>query len=352
MTAPPDEIRQRLIELHDALGRSNGADCLAPVLKLLDEHALSWADLPKLFHLWAFKSSIASKPFRGTICGIHAQVGLASTVPQRLSARNFLIKKLAERSLDRTCLPGVLATTWREANPRDPDATSAPASAPAETPNLFNLIVAVISDRVALTPAQCMVAALRQISTHVYDLFSHAPQVGIVAPASGCGKTTLRKVLEALEADPRHSHNASPAVIDRVLDRNPRRSIHIEEAENLDWSPRSPMRAIVDAAFESDGSVDRDPEGAPSKFPVFCPLTWVLRGSREDMPMAVRSRGFVMEMRKGRPRIKLPKNYLEDPGLITARNQCEAVVFNSISTRRSQKSFIATTFASKMFADR
>jgi hypothetical protein len=50
----------------------------------------------------------------------------------------------------------------------------------------------------------------------------------------------------------------------------------------------------------------------------------VLRGSRDDMPMAVQSRAFVIVMKKGKPRIGLPKKYLEDPDLLAARDQAEA----------------------------
>jgi uncharacterized protein DUF3631 len=326
MNPPPDEIRQRLIALHNDLGQSNGADCLEPLLKLLAEHGLSWSDLPELFDLWGFTSTTASKAVRRTICGMHAQMGRGSTVGQQRTARNLLIRKLAERSLDWTTdLPGILGAEWGEAHPRVSNAASASTSAPSETPNLFDIMMTVISDRVVLTPAQYTVAALWQISAHVFDQFPHAPQIGIIAPTSGRGKSTLRKVLEATAAIPWHSHNASPAVIYRVLDRNPRTSIHIEEAENLDWSRGSPMRAIADACFESDGEIDRvDNEGNPYKYPIFCPFLWVLRGSRDDMPMAVQSRSFVMTMKKGRPRIRLPKAYLEDPDLAAARDQAEA----------------------------
>ncbi len=204
--------------------------------------------------------------------------------------------------LDDRYLPGVLGVEWDEAHPGGSNAASTSMSEPSETPPLFDIMVTVISDRVELMPAQCTVAALRQISTHVHDQFSHAPRIGIVAAASGCGKSTLRKTLEATVAIPWHSHNASPADICRVIDRNPRTSIFIEEAENLDWSRGSLMRAIADACYECDGEIDRvDNEGNPYKFRIFCPFVWVLRGSRDDMPMAVQSRSFVMMMKKGRP---------------------------------------------------
>ena len=98
-----------------------------------------------------------------------------------------------------------------------------------------------------------------------------------------------------------------------------------DEAENLNWSSDSKMRAVVDATYESDGSIDRvDSEGNPFKFQVFAPVLWALRGSASDMPIAVLSRGFVIAMKKGRPRIRLPKHYFEDPDLVAARDLAEA----------------------------
>jgi hypothetical protein len=313
-----------LIELHGLLGQA--ADHLDPLLKLLNEHGLSWSDLPQLFYLWGFKSTTSSKTFRHTISGIHAQMGRSSTVPQRLTARNLLIRRLAALNWT-TDLPGILATEWHEHNPQDAvNATSAPASEPAENINLFDLMVTVISDRVVQTPVQCRVGALWTINTHVYDQFEHAPQLGIAVRASGHGKSVYRRVLQATALSPSwYSHNATPAVIYRVLDRNPRTSIFLDEVENLDLSPGSNMRAIIDACFECDGAIDRvDPEGNPYKFHVNAPLVWALRGSRDDMPMAVQSRGFVMEMKKGRPRKRLSRNYLEDPDLVFARERAEA----------------------------
>jgi hypothetical protein len=110
-----------------------------------------------------------------------------------------------------------------------------------------------------------------------------------------------------------------------VIDRNPRTAIMLDEVENVDWSANSKMRAIIDAAYESDGSVDRvDGEGDPYKFQVFCPLAWALRGAATDMPLAVLSRSFVILMTKGTPRIRLPKRLFEDPILIGVRNLAQA----------------------------
>jgi hypothetical protein len=180
-----------------------------------------------------------------------------------------------------------------------------------------------------LTKAQCTVAALWVLNTFTYDNYAHALQLGIVAPASGCGKSTLRKVLGALARSAWHSHGTSPAAIYRAIDRNPRTAIMLDEVENIDWSVNSIMRAIVDAAYECDGAIDRvDGEGDPYKFRVFCPLLWALRGSASDMPLAVVSRSFVITMKKAEPQIRLPKDLSEDPVLVGVRDLAEAWAAN------------------------
>jgi hypothetical protein len=207
MTPPPDEICQRLMQLHSDLGQSNGAESLDPLLKLLAEHGLSWSDFPELFHLRGGPSSAQPAKLCHTVAGIHALVGRASTRPQQLNCRNKLIKVLAERSLDWSRdLPAILAREWRDANPTAAHPTTPSTSDPAEHVSALDVEMRVISDRVVLTETECLVAALWCLSTYVYDRFPFAPQFGLVAPASGRGKTTLRKVLEATACNAWHAH--------------------------------------------------------------------------------------------------------------------------------------------------
>jgi hypothetical protein len=99
----------------------------------------------------------------------------------------------------------------------------------------------------------------------------------------------------------------------------------LDEAENLNWGSDSNMRAIVDACYEADGSIDRvDADGNPFKFKVFAPVLWALRGSTSDMPIAVLSRAFVIPMKKGTPKRRLPGRPSEDPDLVAARDLAEA----------------------------
>jgi hypothetical protein len=267
MNVPSHEICQRLIKLHCDLGQSNGADCLDPLLNVLAQSGLSWSDLPELFFVCGMTSS-QPKRLRRSVNGMHELVGRASTLGERRRARDKLIKRLADEGLNWTDdLPGLLAAEWRERNPTNPGPS--PASAANDDINPFDLMATVVEDRVVLSKAQCTVVALWILNSFVYERFSHVPQLGIVAPASGCGKSTLRKTLGATARSAWHTHNATPAVIYRALVRNPRMAVLLDEAENFDWSTNSKMRAIMDAACESDGAIDLvDRDGDPRKFQI------------------------------------------------------------------------------------
>jgi hypothetical protein len=327
MNLPTPEICQRLIALHRDLGQSN--ETLEPLLKVLAENGLSWSDLPELFFVCGIASSSHPKRLRRSVNGMHELIGRASTLGERRRARDKLIKRLAEEGLNwRGDLPGLLAAEWRERNSTNP--SPSPASAANDDVNPFDVMTTVLEDRVVLSKAQCTVVALWILNSFVYDRFSHAPQLGIVAPSSGCGKSTLRKVLGAAARSAWHTHNATPAAIYRALARNPRMAVLLDEAENLDWSTNSKMRAVIDAAYESDGAIDLvDREGDPRKFQVFAPVAWALRGSTNDMPIAVVSRAFVVTMKNGKPEKRLPARLSEDPDLVAARDLSEAWAANA-----------------------
>jgi len=270
MNLPPPGICQHLIALHDHLGQSNGAGYLDPLLKLLAENALSWSVWPELFALHELTSS-QPKRLRRWVRGVHELIGRASTPSERRKARDGLIKRLAEESLDWTNdLPGILGAEWRDNNPANTSTARSPASIWGV--NLFDLVTATIEDRVVLSSAQCTVIALWGLNTYVYDNFIFAPQLGIVVPASGQGKSTLRKVLSATVHNPWHSHHATPAAIYRELERNPRTTLMFDEAENQNLPHDPKLRAIIDAAYEHDGCIDLvDKECNPVKFHVFAP---------------------------------------------------------------------------------
>jgi hypothetical protein len=157
----------------------------------LAENGLEWGDWPELFALLAMGTTSSQSKALRRVRGLHAAMGRASTLGQRQKARDALVKRLAEEDLSwEDDLPAIIAIEWRDSNPVYPG--SAPASAVDEDVNLLDVAVAVIEGRVVLSAAQCTVAALWTLNTHVYDRHAHAPQLGVVAPASSCGKLEQR----------------------------------------------------------------------------------------------------------------------------------------------------------------
>jgi hypothetical protein len=139
MDLPPPEVCQRLITLHAQLGESDGAGHLDVLLELLAENSLSWSDLPEFFALQGMTSSQQAR-LRRWIRGVHELIGRASTLSERRKARNGLIKRLAEESLDWVKdLPGILGAEWLDNNPAStPGAATSPS--PACDVNLFDLV--------------------------------------------------------------------------------------------------------------------------------------------------------------------------------------------------------------------
>jgi hypothetical protein len=328
MNLPSDEVCQRLTELHRLLGQS--ADHLDPLLELLAEHGMSWSDWPEFFNRRKALPSGQPAKLRNTVRGIHELIGRASTRAQQLSARNKLIQFLGQRSLDwATDLPPVLAEEWCDPSPTAANPTSASASDLAEDVSALDVQIRVISDRVVLTKTECLVAALWDLSTYVYIRFPYAPQLGVVAPASSRGKSILRRLLQGTACNAWHAHRISPASLPRKLVRelehDARTVVMLDEGENQNFLRDERMCGIIDAIYESDGlATITGKDGEPVDFPAFASLLWAVRGSINDVPMSVLSRGFQIVMEKGRPQKRLPKDYMEEPDLVGARNLNEA----------------------------
>jgi hypothetical protein len=255
-------------------------------------------------------------------------MGRDSTRPARLSARDKLIGKLAKQPIPldwATDLMAMLAEHWHEANPGAVDPVPV-----REDVRVFDVVVAVIEDRVVATKGEIIVAGLWVLFTHVYPQFPFAGQFGVVAPASSHGKSTFRKVLEAVANNAWHAHRITAAALPRKIVRKlksgrGRTVVMLEEGENQDFLRDEKIRGIVDALFEPDGILTiTGPDGEPIDHSAQAPVFWAARGSLNDMPLSVRSRGLQVVMKKGKPRKRLPKDYLQDPDLVFARNLVEA----------------------------
>jgi hypothetical protein len=136
-------------------------------------------------------------------------------------------------------------------------------------------------------------------------------------------------MLKSIVHNPWHSYGATAAVICRVLERDPRSTILLDEAENQGLTQDDTLLQVLDACYEDDGSRDIvDKGGNPHKYDLFAPVLWALRGSISDVPLSMLSRSFIITMRKGTPEKRLQKDYFYDPDLIGVRTQCETWAAN------------------------
>jgi hypothetical protein len=141
---------------------------------------------------------------------------------------------------------------------------------------------------------------------------------------------TYRKVLQAMAHDGWHAHRITVPglrrkIVERLGQNDGKTTPAIDEAENHDFLRGMDMLGLLDSLFESDGMVTiAGPDGKPLDYPAQAPVLWTMRGSLSDVPLALRSRSLIFEMKKGKPRERLPRHYMEVPGLVYGRRRGEA----------------------------
>jgi hypothetical protein len=308
MRLPSPEICQRILALHLLLGFADGKDeKRIELLELLSECGLGWNSLPEFFADMKVNTAtplpvVDSNSWKKRcqkVCQLHAAMG--SSDKDGLVAHRKLIEWLAKQQFTWSSdLPAILAADWIFRNP--PFGNSTATSAPEV--DVFGLTKAVLEDRIVLLPASLVAATLIALNCHTYEQFAHAPQLGIIAPKSGCGKTTLLTALQRLVARPWASKHASAPAIYRHLRRQPRSTLLLDGLENQNLTGDSTLRSIIETAYEG-GSKDLVEDGESIKIEIHAPVIWAIRGAIRDVPLSMLSRGLQIHMRHGTPRIKL-----------------------------------------------
>lgn len=160
--------------------------------------------------------------------------------------------------------------------PEDPE----PWNQPVDGEALLDAVVAT-SKRYVTTAREHLIAqALYCALTHVYDAFHLIPNLAIVAPALGSGKSTNLTVIEQLVARPLSMSNITPAALYRLIEEvHP--TLLIDEAEtflkNIEFigilnGGLTRSKAFV---FRAEG----DKEKKPKRFSTFGCKVFALNGS-------------------------------------------------------------------------
>jgi hypothetical protein len=318
MTLPPLEVCQQIFASWVLLGVPDWTEAdRIRLFGLLAKHSLSINDLPQVFA----SVGVAAAPSRPKdkiyerLWRLFGQLA-ADNDPTRTTAREKLNAFLSKHKLGWNGPNGftaILLSYWADHNtttsaaaPQQGSATDAP------TFNVLELILVLFDDYVVATPAQRMVFALWDLTTHVYDQFEHSPRLGLVSPTSGYGKSTLFKLLAELASEAKHTENTTAPAIYRRLQYHPRTTYFIDEGENQGLLTDRVLRAVIDAGYERGGSIDR----ADGEFTVFFPCAYAIRGQVHDVPLAILSRSHIIDMQLGVPKKRFG---LYDPAFSVAR---------------------------------
>ncbi|MFI5768386.1 DUF3631 domain-containing protein [Streptomyces sp. NPDC051658] len=149
----------------------------------------------------------------------------------------------------------------------------------------------------ALTAVTLWVAA-----THIQPGLQHAPRLAVVGPTKGCGKSRLLDVLYETVHQPMMTVNTSPAVVFRVIGKNPP-TLLVDEADTI-FGPKAgdkeDLRGLLNAGHQRNRPAWRisGPEHKPTAFPTFAMAALAGIG---DLPDTIMDRAIVIRMQKRKP---------------------------------------------------
>ncbi|MBK3585975.1 DUF3631 domain-containing protein, partial [Streptomyces sp. MBT57] len=149
----------------------------------------------------------------------------------------------------------------------------------------------------ALTAVTLWVAA-----SHIQPALQHAPRLAVVGPTKGCGKSRLLDVLYETVHQPMMTVNTSPAVVFRVIGKNPP-TLLVDEADSI-FGPKAgdkeDLRGLLNAGHQRNRPAWRisGPEHKPTAFPTFAMAALAGIG---DLPDTIMDRAIVIRMQKRKP---------------------------------------------------
>ncbi|WP_405770696.1 DUF3631 domain-containing protein [Streptomyces sp. NBC_01538] len=155
----------------------------------------------------------------------------------------------------------------------------------------------VLPSEEALTSVTLWVAA-----SHIQPALQHAPRLAVVGPTKGCGKSRVLDVLHETVHQPMMTVNTSPAVVFRVIGKNPP-TLLVDEADTI-FGPKAgdkeDLRGLLNAGHQRNRPAWRisGPEHKPTAFPTFAMAALAGIG---DLPDTIMDRAVVLRMQKRKP---------------------------------------------------
>src|SRR6516162_300382 len=179
---------------------------------------------------------------------------------------------------------------------------------PAQSVDPGYTVLDLICQRVELylvfsSPHEYVAYTLWAAYTHVYEFYQHAPRLVITSPTSGCGKSRGLRVLDRLVARPKMSDNFTTATL--YDNANDRRTLLVDEADNLDFDTRGSLRAVFNSGYEKDGMFSRGVGKQRREYRTFVPLAMASIGVLTPpgtLPPPLMRRSIILLMQKRRPK--------------------------------------------------
>ena len=212
---------------------------------------------------------------------LHAQLG--SSGKDAEVARNKLNALLAEYQLTWNDLPAILSESddaRRGGGDAEPP-EAAPSTGRAES-DILGVLLAVIEEYIGVAPEERMALALWIVHCHVFDRFEITPRLALLSPVRGCGKTTVLGLIDVLVYEANRTDNVTAASIYYHLEKQPRTTWLIDEADGLDLSRNNVLRSVFNSGHRRGGCVSRYVGGRSREYPTFAPSI------RRDQHAAIR----------------------------------------------------------------
>ncbi|MBQ1120505.1 DUF3631 domain-containing protein [Streptomyces sp. B15] len=182
----------------------------------------------------------------------------------------------------------------------------------------------------ALTAVTLWVAA-----SHLQPVLQHAPRLAIVGPTKGCGKSRVLDVLAETVHRPMITVNTSPAVVYRIIGKNPP-TLLVDEADTI-FGPKAgdkeDLRGLLNAGHQRNRPAWRisGPEHKPTQFPTFAMAALAGIG---NLPDTIMDRAIVIRMqkRKAGERIAQFRSRSTIPALHRLRDRLAAWLTSQMTT--------------------
>ncbi|MDX3798589.1 DUF3631 domain-containing protein [Streptomyces sp. SAS_272] len=162
---------------------------------------------------------------------------------------------------------------------------------------------AAIGKYVVLPSEEALIAVTLWVAaTHIQTALQHAPRLAVMSPTKGCGKSRVLDVLHETVHKPMMTVNTSPAVIFRVIGKNPP-TLLVDEADTI-FGPKAgdkeDLRGLLNAGHQRNRPAWRisGPEHKPTPYPTFAMAALAGIG---DLPDTITDRAVVLRMQKRKP---------------------------------------------------